>query len=476
MSGMNPLLSEFVRTGSEGAFRDLVSAYVNLVYSTAVRSVRGDTQLAEDIVQTVFIDLARAAVTLSPNIQLGGWLYRHTCFLARNAMRGERRRKARERKAVEFQRLEDYSEENLQQLTGVLDEVINELGAEDRTAILMRFFEQLEFRSIGIATGRSEDAARMRVTRALEKLGSLLRRRGFILSTAGLGYVMETKVLQAAPSVLVHNATRAGIASSFKRTSYLTLLKATFLTRVNVGLADATAVVILAMLILIAARVGKNDERLNLPQAQVTTPNELIACATPFVPMVAIPIAPRPGPASAVITRTTAPQTAMRKPAEIRAADSSSVQLLERKYVAKTVPGPTIAPPLTIPVIASLEKYPSTRSNLTASQTKNNTQHLASSRRPSDYNSPNPNALTQTLAAEKTLMPVPSRNNPTTPHVDSNVRMQWVSGNYVALPVRTMGGNAPRNFSTPRLGLPTRIASGGFTARGGLRSSLQQAR
>src|SRR5262249_37650949 len=160
----------------------------------------------------------------------------------------------------------------------------------------------------------------MRVSRALEKLGALLRRRGFILSTAALGYVMGTKVLLAAPIVLADNATCAGIAHAFKRTSYLTLLKETCLTRVNVGLADAIACVILAMLILIAARVGKNDERLNLPQAQVTIPNEPVACATPFVPMVAIPIAPRPGPPSAVITRTTAPQKAVRKPAEIRAA------------------------------------------------------------------------------------------------------------------------------------------------------------
>jgi RNA polymerase sigma factor (sigma-70 family) len=473
MSGTNPLLSEFVRTGSEGAFRDLVSGYVNLVYSTAVRCVRGDTQLAEDIVQHVFIDLARAAVTLSPNIQLGGWLYRHTCFLARNAVRGERRRKARERKAIELQRLEDYSEENLQQLTGILDEVINELGAEDRTAILMRFFEQLEFRSIGIATGRSEDAARMRVSRALEKLGTLLRRRGFVLSTASLGYVMGTKVLQAAPNGIVDNATRAGITSAFKRTSYLTLLKGTYLTRVNVGLADATACVILATLMLIAARVGKN-ERLNLAQAQVTKPNEPVACATPFVPMVISPTKPRPGPALAVVTRTTVPQLVARKDPAIRKADSP-IQPIEREYITNQVPAPSITPPLTIPVVASLEKYPSTKSNLSASQKKSNNEPSASLRRPAD-NSRSPNAPKQTFAVEKTLTTVPSRNNPATPQVNSNVRMQWVSGNYVALPVRTLNGNAPRNFSSPRLGLPPRIAPGGFTAHGGLRSPMQQFR
>src|ERR1043165_5699916 len=124
MSSPNPLLSDFVRSGSEGAFSDLVSRYVNLVYSTALRLVNGDTQLAEDIVQHVFIDLARTAVSLPANIQLGGWLYRHTCFLASKAMRGERRRKVRERRAVELQRMNDFTEENLQHLTGILDEAI----------------------------------------------------------------------------------------------------------------------------------------------------------------------------------------------------------------------------------------------------------------------------------------------------------------------------------------------------------------
>ncbi len=53
----------------------------------------------------------------------------------------------------------------------ILDEAIDQLGSEDRTAILLRFYEQRDFRSVGAALGGSEDAARMRVSRAL---GSVL--------------------------------------------------------------------------------------------------------------------------------------------------------------------------------------------------------------------------------------------------------------------------------------------------------------
>jgi len=88
------LLNEYVRNGSERAFRELVAAYVNFVYGTALRFVGGDTHMAEDVAQTVFIDLARKAALLPANVQLGGWLHRHTCFVARKALRKERRASA----------------------------------------------------------------------------------------------------------------------------------------------------------------------------------------------------------------------------------------------------------------------------------------------------------------------------------------------------------------------------------------------
>src|SRR4051812_31296677 len=97
MTESRQLLLEYARTNSELAFRELVTRYVDLVYSSAVRLVDGDTHLAEDVAQTVFADLARVAKALSPQTMLGGWLHRHTCFVAAKMLRGERRRQARER-------------------------------------------------------------------------------------------------------------------------------------------------------------------------------------------------------------------------------------------------------------------------------------------------------------------------------------------------------------------------------------------
>src|SRR5436190_18459727 len=113
MSETQTLLTEYVETGSEAAFRELVTRYVDLVYSAAVRLVNGDTHLAEDVAQTVFTDLARNARTLSREVMLGGWLHRHTCFVASKTLRSERCRLARERQAVEMNALEDHSAANL---------------------------------------------------------------------------------------------------------------------------------------------------------------------------------------------------------------------------------------------------------------------------------------------------------------------------------------------------------------------------
>ncbi|MEK7706852.1 MAG: sigma-70 family RNA polymerase sigma factor, partial [Verrucomicrobiota bacterium] len=212
MTDSQDLLAEYRRNGSDAAFRELIARYVDLVYSTALRLVEGDTHRAEDVAQTVFVDLARLVRTLSPEVRLGGWLHRHTCFVAANTLRGERRRQSRERQAVEMNALQNHSEADFSQVAPLLDEAINELGEADRTAILLRFFEQHDFRSVGEALGSNEDAARMRVTRALEKLEEFLKRRGVTASAASLGVVLTANAVQAAPVGLVVTISTAAAA------------------------------------------------------------------------------------------------------------------------------------------------------------------------------------------------------------------------------------------------------------------------
>ena len=202
MTDTQELLAKFVQNGSESAFRELVTRYVDLVYSVAVRLVDGDTHRAEDVAQIVFADLARMASKLSVSTTLGGWLHRHTCFVARTVMRGERRRQVRERQAVEMNALNDQKGSVLAQITPVLDEAIQELGPDDRDAILLRFFEQRSLRSVGEALGTTENVAQKRVARAVQELGILLQRRGVVLSAAALASGLAAGAVKAAPAGL----------------------------------------------------------------------------------------------------------------------------------------------------------------------------------------------------------------------------------------------------------------------------------
>src|SRR5437762_9438369 len=101
------LLQQYTCERSESAFGELVTRHIDLVYSAALRVVNGDAHLAQDVTQTVFIDLARKACSLPCDVVLAGWLHRHTCYTAATAIRTERRRQTREQTAMEMRALDD---------------------------------------------------------------------------------------------------------------------------------------------------------------------------------------------------------------------------------------------------------------------------------------------------------------------------------------------------------------------------------
>src|SRR5215469_10523260 len=197
------LLRDYADRGDEAAFRQLVEQYLDLFYSAALRRVNGDSGLAQDVTQTVFTDLARKAKSLRDVAMLGGWLYRYTGFVASNAVRGEKRRQIREQEAAQMNATSESPDALWQELAPVLDDTIDSLEPSDRQAVLLRFFERRDFRTIGATLGISDDAAQKRVGRALEKLRALLTERGVTLSVVILSSFLASKVVQAAPAELV---------------------------------------------------------------------------------------------------------------------------------------------------------------------------------------------------------------------------------------------------------------------------------
>ena len=238
MMDPNELLKAYAEKGSEEAFRELVTRHFGLVYATALRLLGGDAHRAQDVTQTVFADLARHAGKISPRVMLGGWLHQRTFNVATTLRRGERRRQAREQEAAEMNTLDEgHSAENLARIAPILDEAITRLEPADQAAILLRFFEHRDLRSLGAALGTSEDAAQKRVSRALEKLRVLLMRQGIVLSTTALGAALATSALTAAPAALAGGIAGAALASAAAGSAAsMSLLKLMIMSKLNSAL------------------------------------------------------------------------------------------------------------------------------------------------------------------------------------------------------------------------------------------------
>lgn len=210
------LLRRYADFKDEKAFAALVDRHVSFVYSAALRQLNGAAHRAEDVTQTVFIQLARNATKLIRSDELLGWLHTATHHAAANLKRSEARRQQREREAhvMENDAHEPLSALKWDQVRPVLDEAMLELEEKDRRALLLRFFQQTRFSDVGRMLGLSEDAARMRVERALERLHARLARRG-ITSTAGaLALALANQTTIAAPAGLAATITSAAAANA----------------------------------------------------------------------------------------------------------------------------------------------------------------------------------------------------------------------------------------------------------------------
>src|SRR5216117_3666484 len=192
------LLRDYVTSGSDAAFAELVDRYVDFVYSTARRQL-GNEQLAEEVAQVVFSLLARKAIGLVHLPSLAGWLYRATCFTAAKTLRTERRRRLHEQEAANMNQDNATDDEIWERLSPMLDDALKQLEEQDRLAVFLRFFQKKPMREVGETLGVSEAAAKMRVSRAVERLREFFSKRGVAVGASGLAAVLSANAVQAAP-------------------------------------------------------------------------------------------------------------------------------------------------------------------------------------------------------------------------------------------------------------------------------------
>lgn len=236
------LLARYTRHHAEDAFAELVRRHLALVHSAALRQVRSP-QLAEEVAQSTFLKLARQAQQLAPDTILTAWLYQVARREAIDVVRREARRQLREQIATEMNAM-NATAADWTDIEPLLDEAMHALDDTDRTAVLLRYFENKSLREVGAALGTSGDTAQKRVSRAVERLREFFAKRGVTVGVSGLVVIISANAVQAAPAGLAFTiSTAAALAgTTLTTTATATVTKAIAMTTLQKTLIAATLV------------------------------------------------------------------------------------------------------------------------------------------------------------------------------------------------------------------------------------------
>jgi RNA polymerase sigma factor (sigma-70 family) len=218
------LLGAFAREGSESAFRSLVERHSGWVYAAAFRQLR-DVHLAEDATQAVFMLLCQRAKKMKPRQKVSGWLFMALGYTVRSILRSRRRRRRHENLAA-IERPASYAPPPL---ADDLDAAVTRLSENDRVAILLRFYQGMDFGAMSRALGISDETAKKRVARAI---GRLRQRLGASVSadtlTAASSFgapvalaALNARVSHVALSAAAGGAVPAAISPAMQGAGYL---------------------------------------------------------------------------------------------------------------------------------------------------------------------------------------------------------------------------------------------------------------
>lgn len=279
------LLKQYVGDHSQTAFAALVQRHVNLVYSAALRQLGGDAHLAWDASQGVFLALAQNAGRLVHHGALTGWLYTTTRFVCAKLVRTRQRARTREEAASAMNEILDEgpAEPDWSAVRDVLDDAMHELGPRDREALLLRHFEGRSFGEIGGVCGLGENATRMRVERAMEKLRSRLAQRGITSTAAALGAALTAHGAAIAPAGLANAAATLAFAGATTAASGMagTVAWLQFMSTTKLTVAAAAAVVALTVGGYLGSEWRRRAERTSIASTAVRqTPRQDITPAT----------------------------------------------------------------------------------------------------------------------------------------------------------------------------------------------------
>jgi len=191
------LLRRFAEKGDAEAFSEIVRRHAGLVYGASLRVLEDKTRAA-DVVQETFFQLYKDAGHITGPVS--SWLHSVATRKAIDVVRKDSRRKRREVKyAVE--RLREA--ESWQDISGHIDEGLDELDDQTREILIQRFFEGRSMADIAGEMGISQPTVSRRVESGVSKLRETLRKRGVIVAATALVSLLTENAVEAAPVLVM---------------------------------------------------------------------------------------------------------------------------------------------------------------------------------------------------------------------------------------------------------------------------------
>jgi RNA polymerase sigma factor (sigma-70 family) len=274
------LLHQYTADRSRGSLEELIRRHAPWVHAVATRRV-GDAHLAQDVMQAVFLVLATKPPKITSGSGLAGWLFGVTCNAANQALRGETHRRKRERAfAMEHQEAsqsDELMQKQWEELQPHLDLAVQSLGVEDRSAVLLRFYQQMGYGDVATALGVSEDAARKRVSRAVAKLRDVLTRRGVTVPSVALfSGLLETSLVPPVSAAVVQTALAVVSGAAAAQASVIAkgVMVMIVWTKTKVAIAATVVLVLLGAGTGIAVKLaGEQSQVRPVPSPQPTGEN-----------------------------------------------------------------------------------------------------------------------------------------------------------------------------------------------------------
>ena len=260
--------------GSRDALEGIARRYVGFVYNAALRQTHGDKHLAEDVTQAVFVILSRKVHQMKRGTLLHGWLFTTTRYAAANAGKMRKRRIHHERVAAGMRR-EAVEPEPVEAVTPLLDEALADLREPERCAILLSYFGGKTYREVGAQIGTSEEGARKRVERAVNRMRDFFAKRGVAVSGAAVAATLKHSAGAAlAPPGLLESILACMAAPTVSGASVGALAKGVIhmMTWTQLKIAGAMTAIVLTTLVaagaaMLSHRSTAADEKTNAPPA-----------------------------------------------------------------------------------------------------------------------------------------------------------------------------------------------------------------